>query len=123
MSNQAPDTPAPRTFDSQQFMQPSEGDPIRSVVVQTEHAVVVAWHVRPGQRIAAHVHPHGQDTWTVLSGTGQYQVDASGDVRTLVPGDIAVAYANCVHGVFNHGSEPLTFISVVSPSEAGYELV
>jgi oxalate decarboxylase/phosphoglucose isomerase-like protein (cupin superfamily) len=28
-----------------------------------------------------------------------------------------------VHGVFNHGDEPLIFISVVSPATAGYELI
>lgn len=104
-------------------MQPAQGEPIRSVVVQTADAVVVAWHVKPRQRIAAHVHPQGQDTWTILAGTGQYQVDGEGATQVLVPGDVAVAYAGCVHGVFNHGHDPLVFISVVCPADAGHELV
>lgn len=116
-------TPAPRVFASGQFMQPSDNDPIRSVVVQTGDAVVVAWLVLPGQRIAAHVHPHGQDTWTVLSGQGAYQTSACGESRLIGAGDVAVAYTGCVHGVHNTGTEPLRFISVVSPAEAGYELL
>jgi oxalate decarboxylase/phosphoglucose isomerase-like protein (cupin superfamily) len=32
-----------------------------------------------------------------------------------------VAPRGCVHGVLNHGDEPLRFISVVSPASAGYE--
>lgn len=120
--NDAPDL-SHRVFSSADFMQASEGEPIRSVVVQTTEAVVVAWLVMPGQRIAAHVHPSGQDTWTVLSGQGQYQTTAEGDSKVLVAGDVAVAYTGCVHGVRNTGTEPLRFISVVTPAEAGYELL
>ena len=113
-----------RIFHSAEFMQPTEGEgePIRSVVTQSAEAVVVAWHVNPGQRIAAHVHPHGQDTWTVLAGTGEYQLEQNGNSKTISPGCVVVAPIGCVHGVFNGGTEPLVFISVVSPAEAGYEL-
>ena len=113
-----------RIFNSAEFMQPTEGngEPIRSVITQSAEAVVVAWHVNPGQRIAAHVHPHGQDTWTVLSGSGEYQLEHGGRSQTISPGCVVVAPTGCVHGVFNRGREPLVFISVVSPAEAGYEL-
>jgi hypothetical protein len=59
-----------RIFTSAEFMQPTAGigEPIRSVITQSAEAVIVAWHVNPGRRIAAHDHPHGQDTWTVLLG-------------------------------------------------------
>jgi quercetin dioxygenase-like cupin family protein len=116
---------ATRIFKSAEFMQPTEGEgePIRSVITQSAEAVVVAWHVNPGQRVAAHVHPHGQDTWTVLSGSGEYQLEHNGESRTISPGHVVVAHTGCVHGVFNGGNEPLIFISVVSPAEAGYELV
>ena len=84
---------------------------------------MVAWHVNPGQRIAAHIHPQGQDTWTVLSGSGQYQLEQDGSTQTIFQGSVVVAPVGCVHGVYNNTSEPLVFISVVSPAEAGYELV
>jgi mannose-6-phosphate isomerase-like protein (cupin superfamily) len=38
-------------------------------------------------------------------------------------GDVVVAPAGAVHGVFNSGDESLVFISVVSPLNAGYQLV
>ncbi len=111
-----------RIFKSADFLHPSVGEPIRSVVMQSTEVVVVAWHVAQGQRIAAHIHPHGQDTWTILSGSGEYQTDATGGLCVIVEGDVVVAHTGQVHGVFNPNPEPLIFISVVSPSEAGYEL-
>lgn len=117
--------PHHRIFHSAAFMQPTEGDgePIRSVITQSDEAVVVAWHVNPGQRIAAHVHPHGQDTWTILSGTGRYQLEPDGASQTISSGCVVVAPKGCVHGVHNDSDAPLIFISVVCPAEAGYELV
>jgi len=112
-----------RIFNSSQFLQPSEDEPIRSVVTESKDAVVVAWHVKPKQKIAPHIHPNGQDTWTVLSGKGEYYLDATGGAKQIVAGDIAVAPLGCVHGVFNSGDEPLIFISVVTPATAGYQLV
>jgi quercetin dioxygenase-like cupin family protein len=112
-----------RIFDSRAFLQPADDEPIRSVVTESKDAVVVAWHVKPGQSIKAHVHPNGQDTWTVLEGTGLYQTDSEGNRYRLNAGDIAVARTGNVHGVQNHGAEPLIFISVVCPVDAGYELL
>jgi quercetin dioxygenase-like cupin family protein len=113
---------ARRIYTSQEFFQPSSGDPIRSVVTETADTVVVAWHVAPGQTIAPHVHPSGCDVWTILSGRGRYISTTSGETHEVVAGDVAVANAGQVHGVINDGPEPLTFISVVAPIGAGYEL-
>jgi quercetin dioxygenase-like cupin family protein len=103
------------------WFQPAAGEPIRSVITQSAFAVVVAWYLQPGQAIAAHVHPQGQDTWTILSGQGDYYLDAEGKQQLIRAGDVVVAPKGCVHGVFNFGDEPLTLISVVAPAEAGYE--
>ncbi len=46
-----------RVYKSHEFMQPAEKEPIRSVVVESSHSVIVAWHVEPGQTIAPHIHP------------------------------------------------------------------
>jgi quercetin dioxygenase-like cupin family protein len=112
-----------RIYPSKEFFQASSGDPIRSVVTESADAVVVAWLVAPGQSIAPHVHPSGRDVWTILSGRGRYIVAPSGESHEVVAGDIAVANAGQVHGVINDGAEPLTFISVVAPIGAGFELV
>jgi quercetin dioxygenase-like cupin family protein len=112
-----------RIFDSSKFFQPTDGEAIRSVVTESKDAVIVAWYIKPGQEIPAHIHPHGQDTWTILSGSGEYYLDKAGSRKSIVAGDVVVAHTGCVHGVFNNGNEPLIFISVVSPANAGYELL
>ncbi len=113
----------PRKFQSEQFFQASDNEPIRSIITQSEQATVIAWHIEPGQQIAAHLHPNGQDTWTILQGQGQYYLDDQGSLETITTGDIVVAYSGQVHGVLNDGKLPLRFISVVSPAEAGYQLI
>jgi quercetin dioxygenase-like cupin family protein len=113
----------PRAFQVAQHLQANDGEPIRSVVHETADATIVAWTVKPGQRISAHVHPTGQDTWTVIAGEGQYQTDAAGSSVRIAAGDVAVAPVGVVHGVLNSGSQALVFVSVVSPSLSGFELV
>ncbi|MEB3336303.1 MAG: cupin domain-containing protein [Leptolyngbyaceae bacterium] len=113
----------PRIFNSSKFFQPTDGEPIRSVVTESQESVVVAWYIKPGQTIPAHIHPNGQDTWTILSGAGEYFLDQAGTTKPIRVGDVVVAHTGCVHGVFNNGDEPLIFISVVSPANAGYHLV
>ncbi len=112
-----------RIFNSQQFLQPADGEPIRSVITESRDAVIVAWYVKPGQRITTHLHPHGQDTWTILSGSGEYCLSESGATMPISTGDVLVAHTGEVHGVLNTGKEALVFVSVVSPPDAGYQLV
>jgi quercetin dioxygenase-like cupin family protein len=112
-----------RLYKSADFFQPTDGEPIRSVITESKDATVVAWYIQPGQQICTHIHPQGQDTWTILSGQGDYYLDDVGNKRSITAGDVVIAHVGCVHGVFNHGDEPLMFISVVSPSDAGYQLV
>lgn len=110
-----------RVFQVAGHLQPNDGEPIRSVVHETDDAAVVAWIVKPGQRISPHVHPSGQDTWTVIAGVGEYQIDASGATVRIASGDVAVAPAGAVHGVLNTGPMDLVFVSVVSPAQSGFE--
>lgn len=110
-----------RIFPLADYIQPSDGDPVRSVVLETAESVIVAWHVRPGQEIAAHVHPRGQDTWTVLSGAADY-FQGNGVACRLKAGDIAVARPGQVHGAKTIGAEPFVFVSVVAAGDAGYAL-
>ncbi|AFY92019.1 cupin domain-containing protein [Chamaesiphon minutus] len=112
-----------RIFKSARFLQPNDREPIRSVITTSPHATVVAWYVLPQQEIPAHQHPEGQDTWTILSGQGEYYLDRAGTTKSIVIGDVVIAPAGAVHGVYNDSDEPLIFISIVAPSDAGYELV
>ncbi len=112
-----------RIFKSSKFFQPADGDPLRSVVTESKDAVVVAWYIQPGQEIPAHIHPAGQDTWTILSGSGVYYLDEIGTKQSITAGDVVIAHVGLVHGVFNDSDEPFVFISIVSPANAGYQLV
>jgi quercetin dioxygenase-like cupin family protein len=112
-----------RLFKVSEFLQPADGEPIRSVITESADAAVVAWSIKPGQQISAHVHPDGQDTWTILSGSGEYRVSANGESIAITKGDVLVAHRRDVHGVLNTGKEPLVFVSVVSPATAGFEPV
>jgi quercetin dioxygenase-like cupin family protein len=112
-----------RLFKFTEHLQPSDGEPIRSVITESAEAAVVAWYVKPGQSIAAHVHPDGQDTWTILSGCGEYRVSVNGESIAIAKGDVLVAHRGEVHGVLSTGQEPLVFISVVSPASSGFEPV
>jgi quercetin dioxygenase-like cupin family protein len=110
-----------RIFSVADNVRPSNGEPIRSVVLETENSVVVVWHAHPGQEIAAHVHPDGQDTWTVISGEADYYL-GDGMVTRLEAGDIAIARPGQVHGAMNTGGGRFIFVSVVASADAGFEL-
>jgi len=110
-----------RIFPVAGYVRPSDGEPIRSVVLETSECAVVVWHAHPGQEIAAHIHPHGQDTWTVISGEADYYQGES-VVAHLKAGDIAIAKPGQVHGSLNTGSEPFIFVSVVASGNAGFAL-
>ncbi len=112
-----------RLFCSTDFFQPTDDEPIRSVITQSPEATVVAWYIKQGQKIPPHIHPHGQDTWTIIAGQGHYYLDNQGNSRPITAGDIVVAHTGEIHGVFNDAPEPLLFISVVSPADAGYQPV
>ena len=111
----------PRQFSSAEHFTPAPGEPLRTVVAETTEAAIIAWHLEPGQTIPAHIHPHGQDTWTILDGVGNYTCDSTGNTLSLRAGDIMVARTGEVHGVYNPGPGPLRFISVVAPGNAGYQ--
>ena len=112
-----------RIFSSSEFFQPTDGAPIRSVIAESPASTIVAWYIQPQQSIPTHIHPHGQDTWTILAGQGEYYLDRAGTTKSIVKGDVVIAPTGSAHGVANHSDEPLIFISVVSPSTAGYELI
>ncbi|HYD97308.1 MAG TPA: cupin domain-containing protein [Noviherbaspirillum sp.] len=110
-----------RIFAVADHEQPSQDEPVRSVVLETPDALIVVWHLRPGQEIAPHVHPRGQDTWTVLSGAAEY-FQGGGVMRSLQAKEVAVALPGQVHGARNTGTVPFVFVSVVAPGNAGFAL-
>ncbi len=112
-----------RIYKSSDFLESNTGEPIRSVITESKESAVIAWHVNPGQKISAHLHPHGQDTWIIQSGMGEYRLNKAGTTKSIAAGDVVIAHAGETHGILNTGNEPLIFISVVSPALSGYELL
>lgn len=90
----------PRIFSISEFTKPSDDKPIRSAALAAVESAVIVWHASPGQEVAAHTHPSGQDTWTVISGEADYY-QGGGVVRRLKAGEIAIALPGQVHGAFN----------------------
>ena len=112
-----------RIFTVSDHLQPNapEEAPIKVIISKSDEAAVVTWTVAPGQRLPSHTHPRGQDTWTVLSGRGEYVVDAENSTRPIMAGDVVIAKVGEVHGVYNPGEEPLVFVSTVTPADGGFE--
>lgn len=104
-----------------EHFRPDPVAPVRRILSGSPEQVVVAWQVEPGQRIEAHRHPAGQDTWIVLEGEGLYQSDAQGTRTPVRAGHVVIAPPGAVHGLENTGPGPFKFLSVVSPAEAGFE--
>ncbi|WP_342669998.1 cupin domain-containing protein [Magnetospirillum moscoviense] len=110
-----------RVFNSAAHVWPDHQAPERSLIFQSTDSAVAAWILLPGQSIASHRHPGGQDTWVVLEGEAEYLM-GNGESCILRRGDIAVATAGQIHGAHNHGQVPFLFISLVAPAQAGFEL-
>jgi len=111
-----------RIFTVADYTRPNGETVERTVIHQTTEAALVVWHLLPGQEIPPHRHPAGQDTWTVVSGEADYLL-GDGKSRAIKVGDVAIAAIGQIHGARNRGGEPFVFVSVVSPAEAGYELI
>lgn len=71
-----------RIYPVSDHMQIAEHEPIPSVIEASEHAVIVAWHVEPGQVIAPHTHPAGQVHGVVALGSQALRF-----VSVVSPGD------------------------------------
>jgi quercetin dioxygenase-like cupin family protein len=109
-----------RIFTIKEHARPNPDQVERVVIAQSEQAVLLVWHLLPGQEIAPHRHPHGQDTWVVLAGEAEYLL-GGGEVRMINSGDMAIAAPGQTHGARNRGTVPFVFTSVVAPADAGFE--
>jgi len=99
-----------RIFYSYKIFKTGEGEPVHSVIIEKD-AIVVAWYIKPSQKIPKHTHFNSQDTWTNLTGRRKYYLDKVGTRNSIVIGDLVAADTGCVTGVFN------------SPAAAGYQLI
>jgi len=95
-------------------MVPAGGKTSREVVLQTDNHEIHIWRVTPGEWIYPHTHPHNDDIWYIIRGTGDYYLTAK-ETSPVKQGDMAAAKPGEVHGIFNSGSEDIIVYSVLAP--------
>lgn len=95
-------------------MVPGKGKTYRELIYAAENHEIHLWRVTAGGWIYPHIHPHSDDIWHIVSGTGEYYTTAE-EKRIVKAGDIAVASPMEVHGIFNPGSEDVVIFSVLAP--------
>lgn len=102
-----------RTFDVETLVRFSNEKAIVTEIAITEHASIAVWGVRPGQKVFAHTHPDGQDTWIMIRGELTYYM-GNGQKKIISTGQIDIAEPFQVHGAINEGLEDAVFLSIYS---------
>ena len=92
----------------------------KTVFYTTESTSGSVWVVKPGQEVAAHEHPAGDDFWVCNQGTGVFY-PALGEEVPVEKGDLIITGKSTCHGLCNTGTEDFIFVSVVAPVPAGYK--
>ena len=110
-----------RVYSVENYVKPSSEASSKTILLETSDAIIAVWYVMTGQEIEAHIHPKGQDTWIVLEGNAIYYT-GDGVNKPISKGQVVVARPGEIHGVMNTSNEPLIFVSVLSPRDAGYKL-
>jgi mannose-6-phosphate isomerase-like protein (cupin superfamily) len=65
----------------------------------------------PGQCQETHMHPETSHAWFIVSGTGEVEME-DGKRETVGPGYFSVHPRNAVHGLYNTGTETLSYIAL-----------
>jgi quercetin dioxygenase-like cupin family protein len=108
-----------RIFDLQAYAHFSDQSAKVTEVVITDNSSIAVWAIQPGQKVEAHLHPSGQDTWVMLKGTLTYYL-GNGERQTLSVGQCALANQSQIHGAVNEGTENAVFVSIYSAPKIGY---
>jgi len=83
--------------------------------------LTVTWvDVPPGAEQRAHSHPESEQVYIIVRGRGRMHV--AGDVEEVAEGDLVFIPPAAEHGITNHGSEPLIYVSAASPAVSMAEL-
>ena len=83
--------------------------------------MTVTWvDVPPGAEQRAHSHPDSEQVYVIVRGRGRMSV--AGDVEEVGEGDLVFIPPATSHGIVNHGSEDLVYVSAASPPVSMEEL-
>jgi quercetin dioxygenase-like cupin family protein len=86
----------------------------RPDLVAAEKLLLVRVEMPPGQGHAFHRHPEMEEILYILDGEAEQWVES--DRKILRAGEIAHVPMNVVHGTYNVGDRPLTFLAILSPA-------
>jgi mannose-6-phosphate isomerase-like protein (cupin superfamily) len=83
--------------------------------------LTVTWvDVPPGAEQRAHSHEEAEQVYVIVRGRGRMEV--AGDVQEVGEGDLVFIPPATQHGIVNHGSEALVYVSAASPPVSMAEL-
>ena len=85
-------------------------------LTDTTQLTLVRVAMRPGAGHQFHYHPAREEIIYVVGGVAEQWVDRK--KRRLRAGDIAFIPKGVVHAIHNSSAETLTFLAILSPSEA-----
>ncbi len=87
-----------------------------NVVVTGGHAQLIWAKLEPDGTYALHTHEHEQVSMLVH---GRMRLTVGDEVREIGPGDMWYAPANVPHGGEVLGGEPVVFVDIYAPPDAG----
>lgn len=70
--------------------------------------------IPPGSASRKHYHPVAEESYLILSGTGDLQLDD--EIASLHPGDCVIIPPGCIHQIANHGPGDLVLLAVCAPA-------
>jgi len=89
----------------------------RPDIVPCRDLLLVRATMEPGRSHPFHCHPTREEIIYVISGKAEQWCGETH--RILGPGEMVLIPKGEVHGTYNPHSEPLVFLAILSPAEAG----
>ncbi|MDR3244157.1 MAG: cupin domain-containing protein [Elusimicrobiota bacterium] len=78
----------------------------------------IGWmSLKPGESIGMHQHTNNEDSYIILSGTGEF-TDSDGTVVVVNEGDVTIARAGQSHALKNIGKVPLLFLDIIGQNSS-----
>lgn len=82
--------------------------------VQSTKLIMGTATVPVGGRVLRHAHPHGEECFYVLQGTGQITIEGVG-VIPFQPGEAVLTPQGAVHSIENTGDEEIRVVFAAAP--------
>lgn len=108
-----PRTPRTPSFQTNVLEAAKENTAFRRVLFTGKREQLVLMSIAPRTNIGEEVHPHVEQVFYVVSGTGKALVD--GSPSTLSSGDLLIVTPGVRHDILNEGDQPLKLFTIYAP--------